>query len=349
MNKKQKYLFIGIIIVSVAVFILIGVNRAPAEEPVAETTEPGTYDNKLEAYISEEKNQRLIAEGSSYFKPDSILTEDGSMVSNPNKTETVTPEELVDMDEMRELRREVTETAREINGTASPRPMSGLQFAGGERIHYDEQRRAYTKDGSIDERAMGQEAVDKYLAAKRAGGADPVEDQQPETEAQRRKRRIEESMGIRAVEGTRIAAVVHTTQVVGDGQEAVFRVVQDTRCGNLTIPKNTLLSAATKISGNRIRFVVGSLRINGQYYVVSLSGYSPDGGEGMALNISGEKKAFNSEVKDAALSGAQRAIGSTAIGNALTGIVRGVTRASDRETNVTVKLIDNQPINFLSE
>lgn len=217
----------------------------------------------------------------------------------------------------------------------------------GTRIYYDEQGRAYTRNGSIDERAMGQAAVDDYLAKRNAGST--AEATQPETEAQRRKRRIEESMGLRAIDGTKIPCVVHTTQVVGNGQEAVFRVTQDTRCGDLMIPQHTLISAVTKISGNRIHFTVGALRVAGRYYSVSLTGYSVDGGEGLALNISSEKKALNSEVKDATMSGIQRVIDSTTVGNAVTGIVRGVNRASDRQTEMTVKLIDNQPINFFAE
>lgn len=355
-RKYVKLIVYGAFVVITFIIVYIWTQREGKPDDgapmVYEQTENSRYDDKIQAYREMERAQRMVVtnnDRTSYFEADSILTRDGKMVANPDKKDlqVTTQENLFGSQDrqFREAEDRLTQAQQRLGSVTGDDQGIVYQVAQGKRIYYDKNGHAYTKDGTIDERAMGQAAVDQYLAAKAEAAPAPP----PETEAQRKKRRIEESMGIRTKDGTQIPAVVHTTQVVGNGQEAVFRVTQDTHCGNLLIPQHTLLAAQVKISGNRVHFSVGSLRLAGRYYVVSLTGYSVDGGEGLALNISSEKKALDSEVKDAALSGIQRVIGATTVGSAVTGIVRGVSRASDRETETTVKLIDNQPINFFVE
>ena len=313
-QKRVKIIVYGVFVLFVIIFIFIWMQKkdqqttSPKASELEVQTPTSRYDDKIDAYRRQESSQRIVSNtGVSYFIPDSIQTVDGQMIANEKRERKMEPS--VNSDErFQQATDGVIKAQQELMSTLSSDPEEAkIQYyvPKGERIYYD-------RNGN------------PHMAGQQPKKQTPEQqpEQQPvqETEAQRKKRRIEESMGIRAMEGSVVKTVVHTTQIVRSGQMATFRVVEDTQLGGVSIPKNTLLSAVVNVSGNRVMFSVGSIRVNGSYYAVALTGHSADGTPGLALNVSSEKQALNTETKEAALTGVQRVVGATAVGSALTGI-----------------------------
>lgn len=172
-----------------------------------------------------------------------------------------------------------------------------------------------------------------------------------ESDKERRKRAIEESLNNRAIMNeAMISAVVHTTQVVGDGQMVMFRTTKEFPAQGLTIPKNTIFYAKLRFSRNRALVNVESIKVNKDFYALVLKGHGEDGNEGIPVNIDSEKKEIDSEIKDIAVDQAANVMNYAGTpGRILSSITKGVSRAAESGSRQTrkIKLIDNQKVNFV--
>lgn len=82
-----------------------------------------------------------------------------------------------------------------------------------------------------------------------------------------------------------VPAVVHSDQVVVQGQTVKLRLLTDVQLEGRVIPQNTVVYGVCNLSGQRLTIKVSSIQYENNLVPVSLSAYDLDGGEG--LNIPG--------------------------------------------------------------
>jgi conjugative transposon TraM protein len=80
-----------------------------------------------------------------------------------------------------------------------------------------------------------------------------------------------------------INAVVHGDQTLINGQSVKLRMTEAMRAGRYTIPENTLLTGAGKISGERLEILISSIEYEGNIIPVSLQVYDSDGQHGIYI------------------------------------------------------------------
>lgn len=89
-----------------------------------------------------------------------------------------------------------------------------------------------------------------------------------------------------------IACKVDRTTTVRDNETLQLRLLESVRIGDAVIPKNSLLTARSKLSGNRMMLLVSSVETDGSIYMVKLSAYDMDGLEGVFIPGSEEMDAL---------------------------------------------------------
>lgn len=89
-----------------------------------------------------------------------------------------------------------------------------------------------------------------------------------------------------------IACKVDRTTTVRDNETLQLRLLESVRIGDAVIPKNSLLTARSKLSGNRMMLLVSSVETGGSIYPVKLSAYDTDGLEGVFIPGSEEMDAL---------------------------------------------------------
>ncbi|WP_324680133.1 conjugative transposon protein TraM [Hymenobacter sp. GOD-10R] len=82
-----------------------------------------------------------------------------------------------------------------------------------------------------------------------------------------------------------VPAVVHSDQVVVQGQTVKLRLLADVQLEGRVIPANTFVYGVCGLSGQRLTITINSIQYDNSIVPVSLSAYDLDGGEG--LNIPG--------------------------------------------------------------
>lgn len=80
-----------------------------------------------------------------------------------------------------------------------------------------------------------------------------------------------------------IACKVDRTTTVRDNETLQLRLLESVRIGDAVIPKNSLLTARSKLSGNRMMLLVSTVEIGENIYPVKLSAYDMDGLEGVFI------------------------------------------------------------------
>jgi conjugative transposon TraM protein len=80
-----------------------------------------------------------------------------------------------------------------------------------------------------------------------------------------------------------ISACIHTDQTISDGQSVRLRLSEAMQVGDLVIPRNTVLSGAAKIAGERLEITVHSLEQDGMILPVALTAYDTDGQSGIFI------------------------------------------------------------------
>ena len=84
-------------------------------------------------------------------------------------------------------------------------------------------------------------------------------------------------------EGNTIAACVHGTQTVSDGQALRLRLTEPMSVAGRFIPKGTVLVGATRIQGERLEIVIHTLEAGGSILPVELEVYDTDGQQGILI------------------------------------------------------------------
>ena len=90
-----------------------------------------------------------------------------------------------------------------------------------------------------------------------------------------------------------IAACIHQDQTLIDGQSVKLRLLEPMQAGNIVIPKNTVLSGAAKVQGERLDITVSSIEYAGNIIPVELAVFDTDGQKGLSVPSSMEQEAFN--------------------------------------------------------
>ena len=80
-----------------------------------------------------------------------------------------------------------------------------------------------------------------------------------------------------------IAACVHGTQTVSDGQALRLRLLEPMAVDDRLIPKGTLLTGSTRIQGERLDVLVETVEYKGAVIPVELEVYDADGGQGILV------------------------------------------------------------------
>ena len=90
-----------------------------------------------------------------------------------------------------------------------------------------------------------------------------------------------------------IAACIHQDQTLIDGQSVKLRLLEPMQAGNIIVPRNTVLSGAAKVQGERLDITVSSVEHAGNIIPVELAVFDTDGQKGLSVPSSMEQEAFN--------------------------------------------------------
>ena len=82
-------------------------------------------------------------------------------------------------------------------------------------------------------------------------------------------------------EGNTIAACVHGTQTVSDGQALRLRLTEPMSVAGRFRPKGTVLVGGTRIQGERLEIMVNAVEYKGTILPVELEVYDLDGQQGI--------------------------------------------------------------------
>lgn len=147
------------------------------------------------------------------------------------------------------------------------------------------------------------------------------------------------------VEKNTIAACVHGTQTVTDGQALRLRLLEPMRVGDRLIPKGTVITGLTRLQGERMEVEIEAVSHNGSVLPVELEVYSTDGQKGILVPNSLENDAAR-EIA-AGMGGAVESgisistdAGAQIVSDVGRGLIRGVSQyftKKARTVKITVK------------
>ena len=147
------------------------------------------------------------------------------------------------------------------------------------------------------------------------------------------------------VEKNTIAACVHGTQTITDGQALRLRLLEPMRVGGRLVPEGTVITGLTRLQGERMEVEIEAVSHNGSVLPVELEVYSTDGQKGVLVPNSLE----NDAVKEiaAGMGGAVESgisistdAGAQIVSDVGRGLIRGVSQyftKKARTVRITVK------------
>ena len=147
------------------------------------------------------------------------------------------------------------------------------------------------------------------------------------------------------VEKNTIAACVHGTQTVTDGQALRLRLLEPMRVGGRLVSEGTVITGLTRLQGERLEVEIEAVSHNGSVLPVELEVYSTDGQKGILVPNSLE----NDAVKEiaAGMGGAVESgisistdAGAQIVSDVGRGLIRGVSQyftKKARTVKITVK------------
>lgn len=150
---------------------------------------------------------------------------------------------------------------------------------------------------------------------------------------------------LEAVEKNTIAACVHGTQTVTDGQALRLRLLEPMRVGGRPVPEGTVITGLTRLQGERMEVEIEAVSHNGSVLPVELEVCSIDGQKGILVPNSLE----NDAVKEiaAGMGGAVESgisistdAGAQIVSDVGRGLIRGVSQyftKKARTVKITVK------------
>ena len=80
-----------------------------------------------------------------------------------------------------------------------------------------------------------------------------------------------------------ISACVHSDQTITDGQAVRLRLLEAMRAGSMVIPRNTVITGAARVQGERLGIGLTSIEYEGTIIPVELSVFDSDGQEGIFI------------------------------------------------------------------
>ena len=150
---------------------------------------------------------------------------------------------------------------------------------------------------------------------------------------------------LEAVEKNTIAACVHGTQTVTDGQALRLRLLEPMRVGGRLVPEGTVITGLTRLQGERMEVEIEAVSHNGSVLPVELEVYSTDGQKGILVPNSLENDAAR-EIA-AGMGGAVESgisistdAGAQIVSDVGRGLIRGVSQyftKKARTVKITVK------------
>jgi len=93
-----------------------------------------------------------------------------------------------------------------------------------------------------------------------------------------------------------IAACVHGDQTLSDGQTVRLRILEPMNVKGTVVPRNSIITGASKIQGERLNISITSLEYAGTITTVELSVFDNDGQEGIFIPNSMESNAIKEVV-----------------------------------------------------
>ena len=142
-----------------------------------------------------------------------------------------------------------------------------------------------------------------------------------------------------------LKVAVHETVTLRDGETVRLRLLETARVANMLIPKNTLLTALTRIQGSRLSLSVTHIEYRERIVAVNLSAYDLDGQLGVFIPNSEEMNAIKEAVAGMGQSAGTSFTFSSSAGQQLAadagkGVMQGASQFLSkkmREVKVTVK------------
>lgn len=96
-----------------------------------------------------------------------------------------------------------------------------------------------------------------------------------------------------AIPKNTIKACVNEEQTVTDGQSVRLRLLEPLQAGDIVIPRNSLVSGAARIQGERVDIEITTLEYAGNIIPVELAVHDADGSRGIYVPSSMEREALN--------------------------------------------------------
>lgn len=96
-----------------------------------------------------------------------------------------------------------------------------------------------------------------------------------------------------AIPRNTIRACVYEDQTVTDGQNVKLRLLEPLQAGDIIIPRNSLVSGAARIQGERVDIEITTLEYAGNIIPVELAVHDADGSKGIYVPSSMEREALN--------------------------------------------------------
>lgn len=96
-----------------------------------------------------------------------------------------------------------------------------------------------------------------------------------------------------AIPKNTIKACVSEDQTVTDGQSVKLRLLEPLQAGDIIIPRNSLVSGAARIQGERVDIEITTLEYAGNIIPVELAVHDTDGSKGIYVPSSMEREALN--------------------------------------------------------
>ena len=129
-----------------------------------------------------------------------------------------------------------------------------------------------------------------------------------------------------------------------DNETLQLRLLESVRIGETVVPKYSLLTAKSKLSGNRMMLLVSSIEVGGSIYPVKLSAYDTDGLEGVFIPGSEEQEALKEIGADVGSSiGTSFTFASSAKDQIISDAVKGLMQGT---SNYFVKKIRTVKVTF---
>lgn len=324
--QQQKFIIIsGIVLLVVGTLIYIFYENKNTSDKFVIPPSTSEYETKLEAYRKNAGAGDAQQKTSKIFTQSDSIYDNGVMIENPEVADQKAQDAKIN-DAINNSQKKMQEAVNNFHATQS-------QGQSEEQIIYY--------------KAEGQRT--NYHNTKQAVESPEPLSQEPVLSDKEQKKQSIESRYTSINADPILPCVVHTTQVLTNGQTVKVRLTKDVRLENIVIPKNTILYAVATYDRNRVKIKISNVRLGSQYYNLNFTGLGDDGQVGIPLlrdEVKDETaKNVTSEIINQATNVLQQLGGA---GRAAGQIARGVNNAQQRQSNQTIKLIDRQKINFIN-